>query len=579
MMGIRNWLARGWLAQPRRSVPSLAATAALLVATVVIASGRLPLMEPDSPGGKAMVRRLMPDQYRQIITDVFGADIKLGGRFEPDVRYNGLLALGSSRVSLTGTGLEQFDVMARTIARQVVDERHRDALVGCRPADPARPDEACARQFIQRAGRLLYRRPLTAEEADRRVKAAGTAAETLGSFYDGLGLSLAGMLESPQFLFRREVAEPDPGHPGKWRLDAWSTASRLSFFLWNSAPDGALLAAAESGELQTREGLSRQVERLPASSRLENGVRAFFADMLEFDRFGTLAKDPAIYPKFTSQAALDAQEQTLRTIVDQLLVRQDDYRDLFTTRRTFLTPMLGTIYGVPVAKTTANGAVDAWVPYEYPAGDPRAGLLMQVSFVALHSHPGRTSPTLRGKALREILLCQKVPDPPGNVNFTVVQDTSNPVYKTARARLSAHATDASCTGCHKVIDPMGLAMENFDSAGGYRTQENGEAIDASGVLDGIDFKDAAGLGRAVHDNPSTPSCLVDRVYAYAAGRPAAKEEADWVAYLKSRFAAEGYRLPALLRRIAMSAAFTRVTAPEPAAATVASAAAVQEGAR
>jgi hypothetical protein len=227
-----------------------------------------------------------------------------------------------------------------------------------------------------------------------------------------------------------------------------------------------------------------------------------------------------------------------------------------------------------VAKVTANGAPDQWTPYEYPEGDPRGvGILTQASFVALHSHPGRSSPTVRGKAVREVLLCQKVPDPPGNVNFTVVQDTSNPVYKTARARLKAHATEAMCTGCHRITDPIGLAMENFDSAAGYRTSENGEVIDTNGDLNGKKYSDAVGLGKAIHDDPATASCLVNKVFAYASGRTAVKSEREWMTYMVKRFADEGYRLPSLLRNVATSDAFYRITeSPEVTKAADASAA-------
>jgi hypothetical protein len=303
------------------------------------------------------------------------------------------------------------------------------------------------------------------------------------------------------------------------------------------------------------------------SPRLEGGVRAFFIDMLQFDQFATLAKDTTIYPKFTTQIAADAQEQTLRTIVDHLIVRHGDYRDLYTTRKTFVTRDLGAIYGLPIAKDTANGAPDDWRPYEFPEGDPHGvGILSQASFVALHSHPGRSSPTLRGRALREVLLCQKVPDPPGNVNFTVVQDTKNPQYKTARERVTAHRTDPTCAGCHKLIDPIGLGLENFDSAAGFRTSENGAPIDTSGELDGIAFKNAAGLGQAMHDDAATQSCLVNRLYAYATGRTPAKAESDFVKYLGRSFAAEGYRVPDLMRTIATSDAFFRVAAPQTGAA-------------
>ena len=176
----------------------------------------------------------------------------------------------------------------------------------------------------------------------------------------------------------------------------------------------------------------------------------------------------------------------------------------------------------------------------------------------MFSHPGRSSPTLRGKALREIFLCQKVPAPPGDVNFTIVQDTSNPVYKTARERLQAHATNPVCTGCHKITDPMGLALENFDGGGSYRTMENGVPLDTTGELDGVKFTNGAELGRAVHDNAAATSCLVDRISAYALGRTPAKSEAtDWVAPLKQAFTADNYVVPALMRRIATSPEFYR----------------------
>ena len=547
----------------QRSLAGFRTTLFALGAALALAcSGALADQEPATTGGDALVRRLTPEQYRQIVLNVFGPGLKIGGRFEPDIRENGLMAVGSSHVSVTASGLEQYDGMARTIAAQVVDERHRATLVPCKPASAAEPDDACAGQFISKVGLLLYRRPLTQDELQTRVRVAAQSAKALKGFYPGLATSLADMLVSPQFLFRREVAEADPNHPGQFRLDAYSKASQLSFLMWNTTPDSALLAAAQSGELNTDKGLARQVDRLLSSPRLDAGVRAFFVDMLGFDEFPTLSKDAAIYPKFTSQVSQDAQEQTLRTIVDHLVTRQGDYRDLFITRKTFLTPLLGSLYSVPVVKTTPNASPGTWVPYEYPEGDPRAGLLTQASFVALHSHPGRSSPTIRGKALREVILCQKVPDPPANVNFTVVQDTANPQYKTARARVTAHRTDPVCAGCHKLIDPMGLALENFDSAGGFRASENGAPIDASGELDGVKFADAVGLGKAVHDNTATSSCLVSRLYSYAAGRVPSKGETEWMRYLEKSFAADGYKFGGLMRRIATSEALYRVSAPQ-----------------
>jgi hypothetical protein len=517
--------------------------------------------EPVTDAGPPTLRRLTEAQYRQTVADVFGPDITIAGRFEPDHRRAGLLAVGTGQATVSPAGFEQYDAMARTVAAQVVDEAHRGRLVGCAPADPARADPACAGPVLARYGRLLFRRPLSPAELDARLRVAQDGAGRLGGFYPGLELALASLLDSPAFLFRREAAVPDPAQPGRFRLDGFAKASRLSFLLWNASPDDALLAAAERGELDSEEGLRRQVDRLMASPRLESGVRAFFADFLGFDGFEQLAKDPLIYPKYSQKVAADAMEQTLRTVTGHLLAERGDYRDLFTTRRTFLDRTLGLVYYVPVASR------DGWEPYEFAADDPRAGLLTQLSFTMLHAHPGRSSPTLRGKAIRETLLCQSVPVPPAAVNFSIIQDTANPQLRTARDRLGAHSTDPTCAGCHKIIDPVGLALEQFDGLGQVRHEENGAAIDASGELDGARFADAAGLGRALHDNPETARCLVGKLVDYATGRPATAAEAPWTRWLDGRFAADGYRLPDLLRRLATSPHFYAVAPPAPGATT------------
>ena len=501
--------------------------------------------------------RLSTSQYRQIIGDVFGASINAGGRFDPDIRYNGLLQLGAGRISVTASGLEQYDATARKIAEEVVSKEHRRTLVPCTPKDVAGPDDACTRQVLSGVGKLLFRRPLTTAELEPRVAQSAKSAAAAKDFYTGLATGLSTLLVAPQFLFRQDQIQPDPAHPGSYRLDAYSKATKLSFFLWNAAPDPALLAAAESGEINTPRGLAKQVDRMLESPRVEGGVRAFFSDMLGFNELAYLGKDAALYPNFNIQVTQDAEEQTLRTLVDHLVTRKADYRDLFTSRDTFLTPILGSIYNVPVSAPDGG-----WVTYRFPENDPHNGIQMQVSFVALHSHPGRTSPTLRGKALREMILCQHVPDPPANVNFTVVQDTANPLYKTARERLKAHATEPMCTGCHKITDPMGLAMENFDTAGAYRTSENDVKIDASGELDGVKFTDGVGLGRALHDSPRPAACLVDRIYSYAAGRPLAPSESQVTAEFGAKFAAAKYKLPDLMRNIAVSDVLYAVKAPQ-----------------
>ena len=298
-----------------------------------------------------------------------------------------------------------------------------------------------------------------------------------------------------------------------------------------------------------------------ASERLETGVRAFFDDMLAFDELKVLAKDPGIYPAFTGVTIADSREQTLRTIVDILVTQDRDYRDLFTTRETFISPALGILDGVT--------APPGWTRYEMPADGPRAGLLTHVSFLAGHAHPGRSSPTLRGKALRELLLCQVVPRPPPDVDFSLFEDPASSL-RTARERLQAHQANPICAGCHKVTDPIGLALENFDGAGRYRDNERGAPIDASGALDGKAFRDAAELGAVLRDNPALTACLVKRMYSYGIGGPAPKaDDKVMLPWLRERFAEDGYRVPSLMRTIALSSAFSSVA--EPAVAQAASA--------
>ncbi|MEP6549142.1 MAG: DUF1592 domain-containing protein [Gammaproteobacteria bacterium] len=504
---------------------------------------------PDATS-QARVRLISQEQYDNTLAYVFGPDIVVASHFAPFRRTDGLLEVGASSAGVTSGQLQEFQRTAGAIANQVVSAEHRNFLVPCAPKRENAADKRCAALFLNSVGRLLYRRPLRKEELNEMVDEAGSAADRLKDFHAGLAVALEGILISPQMLFIIDHSEPDPAAAGERRLDAYSLASRLSFFLWNASPDDELMKRAERGELQKPEGLAQAVDYMLDSPRLETGVRALFDDMLGFDDFAVLSKDPVIYPSFVGDAVQDAREQTLRTIVDHLIVRDLDYRDLFTTRHTFMSPSLATIYGV----STPPG----WTPYEIPANNERIGLLTQIAFLASHAHPGRSSPTLRGKALRELLLCQIVPRPPPNVDFSLIEDPKS-VLKTQRERLEAHRSNPVCAGCHKITDPIGLALENFDGAGQYRETERGAPIDASGNLDGKKYTDPKGLAQAVHDSPAVPACMVRRAYAYGTGGPVRPSDKAVLAYLNSEFAAEKYRLPALLRTIALSRPFSHVT--------------------
>ncbi len=506
--------------------------------------------EPPDATSPARVRLISQEQYFNTLAYVFGPDITVSAHFAPFRRNDGLLASGAAATGVTAGQMQEFQRTAGALADRVVSPERRNFLIPCAPAHEKSADPGCAAKFLSSVGRLLYRRPLTKEERARLVTQASDTANHLKDFYGGLAVALEGILLSPEVLFVIDRSEPDPSSPGQRRLDAFSLASRLSFFFWNSAPDDELLRMAERGELQTPRGQAHAVDYLLASPRLETGVRAFFDDMLGFDDFAVLAKDPGIYPAFVGDTVQDAREQTLRTVIDHLIVRKLDYRDLFTTRHTFLTPSLATLYAVP----TPPG----WTPYEIPGDSNRVGLLTQIAFLASHAHPGRSSPTLRGKALRELLLCQAVPRPPPNVDFSLIEDPKS-TLRTARERLAAHRANPVCAGCHRLTDPIGLALENFDGAGQYRETERGAPIDASGSLDGKSFSDPVGLARTVHDDPALTACVVKRAYAYGTGGPVKADDKPELTYLSGRFAAGQFRFPDLLQTIALSHSFSHVS--------------------
>jgi hypothetical protein len=512
---------------------------------------------------KVALRRITETQYRHTIADVFGPSIKINARFEPEKRVDRLLAIGSAQLSLTSSGFEQYFALASSISDQVLDEQRRTTAVPCKPADPARADDACARLFIEKYGERLFRRPLTKSETLARLYTASTGARQSNDFYAGLKLALTSLLLAPEFLFRVEVAEPDPAHPQQYRLDAYTKASRLSFLLWDSAPDQELLAAARSGAIHTKDGLKQQLNRMIASPRFEDGARAFFTDILQLDGIENLVKDPAIYPKFNQAVSDSAREQTLKTAVDLLVRQKRDYRDLFTSNDTFINRPLASVYRIPFA------ASSDWAPYTFPPSSERSGILTQVSFLSLFAHPGTSSPTKRGIKIYEIFMCQGTPDPPADVDFSRVQDSSK---GTVRARLLDHMQNVGCAACHRRTDPPGLALEHFDGLGQLRTTENGATIDVSAGINGVKFEGAQGLGQFLHDDPRVPDCLVRNAYAYGVGRTADGQDQDYLVEQAKAFASSGYRFPDLMVQIASSPEFFKVELPggaEPVSATAA----------
>lgn len=507
--------------------------------------GEAPAVEPAGP----VLKRLTAVQYTNSIHDLFGAAVVVPDSLEPDAAAEGLLQVGAGVNALSAYGVERYEDAAFSIVDQVfADPAMRAALVPCVPAGVQ--DDGCARTALDALGRRAWRRPLTPAELDRIVTIAGVAATTLGDFDQGLGFGVAALLQSPHFVYRVELGEDDPEAPGQRRYSDWEMASRLSYFLWNTTPDDALLAAAEAGELTTDAGLAAQVDRLLGDARAREGLRAFFGDMLTLYELDDLNKDPTAFVHMSADVGPAAREETLQAL-DWLVMEEDgDYRDLFTTRTTFLDRKLAAIYGVPAPSPDGFGQT------ELPDDGRRRGLLGQVSFLALQSHPANTSVTRRGLFVREVLLCQPLPSPPAGLNTSIPEATE--AAPTMRDRVEQHLADPSCAACHASMDPIGLGLENFDGLGGWRDSENGVVIDASGELDGVPFGDAWDLGQVLHDHPDTGPCLARTLFQYAGGHLVAAGETELLDWHAQGFAEAGYSVQFLIRDLVASPGFRRV---------------------
>lgn len=484
------------------------------------------------------VRRLTAEQYKNSVRDLFGAEMNVEGDLDADVAINGFVTVGGSYATVSPLGVERYESAARHIAAQAVDRPAvLKRIVPCTPKAPE--DAACFTQFAADFGRRAWRRPLTEAEAGQLAELGVTAAQTLGSFNHGVRVIVSTLLQSPYFLFRREV-----GADG--RFDDWEMASRLSYFLNNTMPDDELLAAAEAGHLHEPGDIGKQAARLLAKSEARQAVRNFFGELLQIGVLDTLTKDTVAFPDFTPGFGADAREETLRLIDDLVFERDADIRSLLTSRETFVNARLAELYGI---ETPAG---DGFVKVTLPESARRRGFLGHASFLAKQSHATTTSAVLRGKFVSTVLLCREIPAPPPSLNTGFAE---NEKARTLRERSQAHANNAQCAACHDLMDPIGLGFENFDAIGRWRTTENGAAIDPSGELDGAAFADAEELSDVIAANPAFGACLAKNVYRYAAGRMETLGEIDFVDALARRFAEDGYRMRALFQQLAASRAF------------------------
>src|SRR6185436_4851699 len=394
-----------------------------------------------------------------------------------------------------------------------------------------------------------WRRPLTASEIDRYAQLALGAAATLGDVGVALLHTTSALLASPNFLYRVELGQPDGS--GHHRYTGWEMASRLSYFLWNTTPDVELLAAAEAGKLVTPEGVRAQVARLLGSPRARGLASSFGRELGGLDE---LADTPKNDLRFTATLK-EAMRAEVIHLFESRLEPGADALDLYDGTGAFVNAELAAIYGI--GGVTGTSPVAAALP----AAIPRAGLLGTAAFLTRQSKQDATSPTARGKFVRERVLCEEVPDPPASLD-TPLKDPPPGARLTLREHMEMHRSKPVCASCHALIDPLGYAFESFDWVGAYRDKDNGKPIDSSGTLEGASFANAREFAAILCKLPKTQDCLLRNVFRYASGhKETAGDEAE-LAFWKKSFEGNGHRLVPFLTEIAASDGF-RAVSPAP----------------
>lgn len=496
--------------------------------------------------------RLTELQFRSSLHDLLSPGVPMTAT-EPDTNPYLFYSIGATLTTLSELGVQQYEESADAVTGYVFgDPLRRAGLVGCQPASPG---DACVTEFLQRFGRRALRRPLTATELQRWTKVATDLAQP--DAWEGLRLAVAGILQSPYFLYRVELGEADVENPGTRRLNGYETASRLSFLLWNTTPDDELLDAAERGDFDSPAGVAAQVARLLDDKRATLAIRQFFAQFLDLGRLDGVGRDPATYPLY-SDGIIEAMRTEVELVVDDIVANHRDARSIFSTRHTFVNSQLAALYGVE-----AKGAdKTTFVPVELDPSGPRRGILTLGAFLTMNAHETETSPTARGKYIRERVLCQTVQPPPPNVSTTLAPAPDGKPL-TVRERLEEHRKNPACTGCHMFMDPPGFLFEHFDSLGAYRTELPGSVpVDSSGDLDGKPLEDARDLTTMLETDERVGSCMVKQLYRYAHGRLDTKGEKLALEDLDARFAGSNYDFRQLIIELVTHESFRTVADPK-----------------
>ena len=426
------------------------------------------------------------------------------------------------------------------------DTASRREIFSCRPTSSRRERE-CATQILSRLARRAYRQPISKAELEP-ILGFYDAARKNGTFESGIQRGLERILASPRFAFRVEH-DPDSVTPGTpYRISDVELASRLSFFLWSSIPDDTLLDVASRGRLKDPAVLEQQVRRMLADPRSSALVENFAGQWLQLRNVRSVLPNSDEFPDFDDNLRQAFRRET--ELLFESIIREDrNVLDLLRADYTFVNERLARHYGIP----GIYGSRFRRVPV---TDDARKGLLGKGSMLAVTSHAERTSPVLRGKWVLENIVGLPVPPPPPDVpQLKPAEEGQRP--KTLREQMAEHRTNPTCATCHKVMDPVGLSLENFDAVGAWRTQEAGGPIDVSGQLaDGRPVDGVVTLRQAILDRPELfVGTMSEKLMIYALGRGVSAEDMPEVRRVLREASAHDYRFSSLVLGIVKSVPF------------------------
>jgi hypothetical protein len=499
------------------------------------------------------LRRLTRNQFRNAMKDVFGYDVNVND-LDADSFTANFASLGAATVVTSDRGAEQYNTAVENAVNVVFsDATKRSQFIGCTPSGQS--NDTCVRGYIQKLGLRAWRRPLETAELDRFVALAASASTTLGSATEGARWTTVALFSSPNFLYRPELGAA--GANGTLRLTATEVASRLAFLIWNSIPDQMLMDQATGGMLATADGIRTAATRMLNAAAGRESVGGFAEEYMRLDRIGTQAKDPSLFPEYGTNLQAAMVRDIRDTWASLAFDDQASFYDLFTTTKVVVNADLARLYGIDATGLTST----TFQTRSLPAGGTRSGVLTKAGLLSEFANQKYGSPTLRGKFIRESLMCLSIPPPPANVNTAVI-DQPTDVPMTRRQRLQMHMTNDSCAACHKYMDPLGFPLENFDAIGKYRTTDNGLPVDPSGDFDGVAVADANGLGVAASQSVTVAQCLVRKYYAYAVGHEERDVDGSVLNTLATAFKASGFKMRDLVLAAVTNDAFS-VVAPQP----------------